>query len=259
MDFLEAIRFLTIIPVPASRATPAGLARSMPYFPLVGLIIGLILGGLWLALRLVFPQIVVGALLVTCLAILTGGHHLDGLADTSDALVAGRTREQRLAIMSDTRVGAFGITGLALILLIKYACITANTTLSAIIIFPLLARWALCGAILVFPAAKSSGMGADAKRNAGWPEFLAATLICLVPTITLAGLVECLLLMLATFLLVMALGLLFSRLFGGLTGDNYGALVETGEALALLTLIALTPLFTHLPGNGLLKLPTPMG
>jgi adenosylcobinamide-GDP ribazoletransferase len=256
MSFFAAIRFLTILPAPSSKGDlPGMIGRSIPYFPAVGLVIGIILAGLYHVLHLVFPLPVVGALLVACLTVITGAHHLDGLIDTCDALVAGRTREQRLNIMSDTRVGAFGITGVCILLLIKYAAISTVTSLAPLIIFPVMSRWALCGIILIFPSARNNGMGADTRSSASWAGFAWATIICLIISIVFAGLIEGPVLMLALFALAWCLGLFLNPLFGGLTGDCYGALVEAGEALSLLLLIALTPLIQPVTGNSLPGLP----
>ena len=137
MSFFAALRFLTIIPGPGhmepglSRPTRVAVSadapvavdnsllqvgRSIAYFPVVGLIIGIILSLLYYGLHIILPVPVVSAVILAALAIITGAHHLDGLMDTCDGMVAGKTREERLAIMSDTRVGAFGITGACVIL-----------------------------------------------------------------------------------------------------------------------------------------------
>jgi adenosylcobinamide-GDP ribazoletransferase len=256
MGFFAALRFLTILPAPSSKGeVPGMIGRTIPYFPAVGLIIGIILTSLYYVLHLVFPLPVVGALLVAYLAIVTGGHHLDGLIDTCDALVAGRTREQRLNIMSDTRVGAFGITGVCILLLVKYAALSGTNSLAPLILFPVMSRWALTGIILIFPSARTQGMGADTKGSAGWAGFLWATIVCLIINVAFAGLIEGPTLMLVLFALIWCLGLFLSHLFGGLTGDCYGALVEAGEVLSLLLLIAATPFMQPFPANGLLGLP----
>ncbi len=260
MSFFAAVRFLTIFPTPSlKKNVPLMIGRTIPFFPLVGLLIGIILAGLYFVLRIVLPLPVVSALLVACLAIITGAHHLDGLIDICDAMVAGKTREQRLDIMSDTRVGAFGITGVCLLLIIKYATVLSSTGLAPLVIFPVLSRWALVSAILIFPSARNEGMGFAAKSSAGWPGFISATAIALLISIIIMGLIEGPVLMISLFVLILCLGLCFSRLYGGLTGDCYGALVEIGEVLALLLIIVLTPLIQHIPAYDLFKIPLPAG
>ncbi|MDO8672795.1 MAG: adenosylcobinamide-GDP ribazoletransferase, partial [Dehalococcoidia bacterium] len=110
MAFLTALTFLTAIPVPRwldkSKTAPLSggadvFARSVPYFPLVGLILGLILVGLDFLLRLAFPPLVVSALLVVAMLLLTGGLHLEGFIDSCDGLLTAKSPEERLAIMKD--------------------------------------------------------------------------------------------------------------------------------------------------------------
>jgi adenosylcobinamide-GDP ribazoletransferase len=260
MSFFAAVRFLTILPAPSSRKdVPQMIGRSIPFFPVVGLLIGAILAGLYSVLHIVLPLPIVSALLIVCLAIITGAHHLDGLIDTCDAMVAGKTREQRLEIMSDTRVGAFGITGVCLLLIIKYAAVLSTIGLAPLIIFPVISRWALGGVILVFPSARKEGMGFAARNSSSWQGFISATAIALVINILFAGLIAGPALMISVFAIIWCLGFLLSRLYGGLTGDCYGALVEIGEALALLLIIVLAPLTQNIPGYDLFKIPMPTG
>ena len=260
MSFFTALKFLTIFPAPApGKNERVQIGRSLPFFPVVGLIISLMLAVFSYALHLIFPAELTCALLVAALAIMTGAHHLDGLIDTFDAMVAGRSREQRLAIMSDTGAGAFGITALCLTLLIKYAAILGISSLSMIILFPVLSRWSLGAAILIFPAAKSEGMGFAAKNTASWTGFVLATLVSLPLAICFLGLIGGAVVMILLLVLVCCLGLFLGRLYGGLTGDCYGAIVEIGEVIALLLIIAITHLFQFTPGSDFLKIPLPVG
>jgi adenosylcobinamide-GDP ribazoletransferase len=177
--------------------------------------------------------------------------------DTCDALVAGKTRAQRLEIMADTRVGAFGITAAILLLLTKYACLSSVLSLSALLTFPLLSRWAITGLVMLFPAAKDSGSFSALKDGAGWKGFAWATAIALAASILLNGLLTGPLLMAGLFILLYCIGLLFQRLFGGLTGDCCGALIETGEAVTLVLSLALLRLLPQISGYNLLKIPFP--
>ena len=227
----------------------------MGYFPVVGLIIGLLLAGLYCLMRGIFSVPLVSTILVTVLVLLTGAHHLDGLSDTFDALVAGRTTEQRLSIMADTRVGVFGILSIVLTLLIKYAALMGIASVSILIMVPVVSRWTMAGAILIFPAARKSGMGFAAKNGASWKSFAAATVIALLVMILFCGWIVGPILMAVLFGLVCCFGLLFRRLFGGLTGDCYGALVELGEVMALILISALSFLKTSNPQLYLMTAP----
>ncbi len=256
MGFFTAIRFLTIFPAPYNGPEgPNDLGRAIAFFPLVGLVIGIVLGGLAYLLRSIFPTTIVAALLVTALVILTGAHHLDGLADTCDGMVAGRTRIQRLEIMSDTRVGTFGIAGVCLILLLKYAIFSATTGIAAMLVFPTVSRWTMSGDMLLFPSARDSGSGYSAKQGAGWPGFAAGGLITLVVCILCLGIVQGALLMAGLFALSVALGALLTAIYGGLTGDSYGAIIEITEALALLLTIIINYHWTAFPGGALIVFP----
>jgi len=296
MSFWAVLRFLTILPAPASGnedagghtrlaapdagqrtehspadwktvlILPAGSAgdeeirlagRSTLYFPLVGLVIGLLLGLLYVLFRAILPSAVSGVLLVAALAIITGAHHIDGLMDSFDALVAGRTRGQRLEIMSDTRVGAFGVSAACLLLLTKYVCLSAALGLSALLTFPLLSRWAITGLVPLFPAAKENGSFFVLKSSAGWNGFSGATAIALAAAILLNGLIIGPLIMAGLFGLLYCMGLLFKRLFGGLTGDCCGALIEAGEVITLILIIALQRLLPYVSGYNLFKIPFP--
>lgn len=256
MGFFTAIRFLTIFPAPYNGPEgPGDLGRAISFFPLVGLVIGIVLGGLAYLLRTVFPPVIVAALLVTALVILTGAHHLDGLMDTCDGMVIGRTRIQRLEIMSDMRVGAFGIAGACLILLLKYAAFCSTSGIASMLVFPTVSRWTMSGTMLIFPSAKDSGTGYAAKQGAGWPGFIAGGLITLIVCILCLGIIQGALLMAGLFALGVALAALLTAIYGGLTGDSYGAIIEITEILALLLTIIISRCWTAFPGGPLLVFP----
>ena len=237
MGFWAALQFLTIFPTPIRHevATKAS-GQSLTYFPLVGLILGAILLGLHYGLILVLPAPVVNALLITALVILTGAHHLDGLIDTCDGVIAGKSKKERLTIMSDSQVGAFGIVGVFLVLLLKYVSLCWVPILPALLLMPTLSRWATVGTIFAFPYAKASGMGAAFKRGANWQRLTIATVIALIVAVAVLkwwGLM----LMAALWLIVFGIASYFRSRLGGLTGDNYGAVNELAEVLVLLFVI----------------------
>ena len=115
MSFLAALGFLTGIPVGRRAMEPDRLRRSSMFFPLVGLIIGLLLAGIDYGLGLVLPDILTSAIVVTLLVLLTGGLHFEGFVDCCDGLFGGHTRERRLEIMRDKSVGAYAVAGGALL------------------------------------------------------------------------------------------------------------------------------------------------
>ena len=138
--------------------------------------------------------------------------------------------------MSDSQVGAFGIVGAFLLLLLKYVSLGSAPILPALLLMPTLSRWAIVGTIFTFPYAKSSGMGAAFKQGANWQRLTIATVIALIVAVALLkwwGLV----LMTALWLIVFGIANYFRSRLGGLTGDNYGAINELAEVLVLLLII----------------------
>jgi len=237
LSFWAALQFLTILPTPLHReATAEEFGQSLIHFPLVGLILGAILLGLYYGLTLILPPPVVNALLIIALVILTGAHHLDGFVDTCDGVIAGKSKEERLAIMSDSQVGAFGIAAAVLLLLLKYVCLSSAPILPALLLMPTLSRWTMVSAIFTFPYAKSSGTGLAFKQGANWQRLTMATVIALIAAVALLkwqGLV----LIAALWLIIFGTASYFRSRLGGLTGDNYGAINELAEVLVLLLVI----------------------
>ncbi len=237
MRLLAALQFLTIIPV-KRRFSAGQLGRSTVYFPVVGLIIGLILAALNYLLSLVLPPNVVNALLVVSLVVLSGGLHLDGLADTCDGLAKQGTPAERRRVMHDSRVGGFGVIGIALVLLVKYISLNSlppSLMTFSLIIAPVISRWAMVYAIFAYPYGRASGLGKAFKRATGWQELVIATLIALVLTAGLLKLAGVVVLFLV-WLLTMAVAVYLKRKFAGLTGDTYGAINEVAESTVFIFL-----------------------
>jgi len=237
MGFWAALQFLTILPTPIRhKVTAKTSGKSLIYFPLVGLILGAILLGLNYVLILVLPSTVVNALLIIALVILTGAHHLDGFIDTCDGVIAGESKKERLTIMSDSKVGAFGIVGVVLLLLLKYVSLSAAPILPALLLMPTLSRWTMVSIIFTFPYAKRYGMGLAFKQGANWQRLTITTVISLVVAVALLKLWG-LVLMAALWLIAFGIASYFRSRLGGLTGDNYGAINELTEVLVLLLLV----------------------
>jgi adenosylcobinamide-GDP ribazoletransferase len=236
-----AIRFLTIVPVPGREATGAdALGRAAPWFPVVGLTLGLGLATADRALAWLFPPLLTALLVVALWKALTGGIHLDGLADCLDGL-AGRDVAHRLAVMRDSRVGVYGALGLVVVFLaalLALAELPAGLRPTALVLAPVTGRLApLLAGALHRPATPLEGMGgaflASLPRAAG-PLLGVATL-------TLAGFVWGLWAIAAVGigLVVALLGTaIVARRLGGITGDGLGASVELGELGVLLAAAA---------------------
>ena len=241
MKFLSALRFLTIIPLPGRReVTPEEVGRSIVYFPLVGLIIGLILVGLNWLMGLFLPSALVDVLLVVSLVAISGAFHLDGFVDTCDGMVGHKTVEERWRVMGDSRVGAFGIIGVCCLLLVKYVSLSnvpESWLVETLVLMPVVSRWAMVYAVFAYPYAKPSGLGKAFKQGASWPRFVIATVITLVVAVILAQLTG-FIIMIAIWVTVVAMAAYLKGKFGGLTGDTYGAINEVAE-VCLLILVCL--------------------
>jgi len=233
MDLLCALSLLTIVPVPfkwldAERPP----ARAMAAFPFVGLVLGLALTVLRALLLPVAPLWLAGALLVAAWVVMTGALHLDGWADCCDALFAPVSRERRLEIIKDPRLGSFGGAGLVLLLLTKFAAVVSLPQASAaLMLAPTLGRWAMVNVAAAFPLARPDGMAAHfraglSRRGVTWAAFIVA-LVC--GAAGWGGLAA----FIVAAVAALALGRWASLRLGGVTGDVYGAACELVECSVL--------------------------
>lgn len=237
MGLLAALQFLSVIPVKRSFSAEQ-VGRSAGYFPVVGIIIGVILAGLNYLLSLVLPSSVVNALMVVSLVMLSGGLHLEGLADTCDGLAKHGTPDEKREVMHDSHVGGLGVIGVALILLVKY--ISLNSLPQSLLVFtlattPVISRWTMVYAIFAYPYARASGLGKAFKQGTGWWQLLLATLVALIMAAALLKLAG-LFILFVLWLLTMAMAIYFKRNFAGLTGDTYGAINEVAESAVFIIL-----------------------
>lgn len=238
--FGEAIRFLTVLPVPGlPTMSELGIVRAIPFFPLVGLLLGGLLLGLgWLS-RLFWPEWLVAVLLVVCWGVLTAGLHLDGVSDTFDAVMSWRPRERKLEIMKDSRIGAMGALALIGLLALKFGWLIASDQRwwLGLLLAPVLGRWADVYGILRFPAAAEGGLGRTFQSLARPADFWAASVMTLALMVLIGGW-HGVAAMFGVWVVTEILGRWWTRSLGGLTGDTYGALCEIGETVALAVLAA---------------------
>ena len=239
--FLLALQFLTCLPASLKAAPgPADWGRSALAYPLVGLLIGLLLAGLQQLVGHADP-LLQAALLTATWALITGGLHLDGLADSADAWVGGHgDRERTMTIMKDPRSGPAAVSTLVLVLLLKFAALAALVKAGAwpaLLLAPVLGRSALVALLLSTPYVRPGGMGS--AISAHLPRAAAVLALLLVAAGALvAGMAGALALAVAA---VAWLGLrwMMMRRLGGMTGDTLGAAVELTE-IAVLVALALS-------------------
>jgi adenosylcobinamide-GDP ribazoletransferase len=231
---LTAVAFLTRLPVRAN-AKP-DLSRAAVFFPLVGLLVGAVAAGTKLLADQALPPLPATVLAVAAAIVVSGALHEDGLADVADALGAHTTRERRLEILKDPRVGAFG--ALALILATTLAITTLATldtedAVKALVISHVLSRWAILPVSMALKPAKRGGAGSLLRVTR--PSLLAATVITAVIVTPLGGAPA----LAAAAGVTAACAIVLHTTFGGITGDGYGATAKAAELAALTTLTAL--------------------
>jgi adenosylcobinamide-GDP ribazoletransferase len=239
--FFAAIKFLTVLPVPGGwSGNEKALARSVPYFPLVGLLIGLIAAVFDYTIGQILPPLPASTLTVIFLIGLTGGLHMDGLADTADGFFSARPRDKMMEIMRDSRTGVMGVLAVVSVVLLKITLLTVILTSSrwvVILIMPLAGRAAMIALMTALPYARPEGglatLFADSRS---WLHVLWAWGLLFAVSGWLAqglGLAAAIL-----ALVITALFALYNRgKIGGYTGDTLGAVCELAEIAPLLAAV----------------------
>lgn len=233
--FLMAVSFLTVVPVCLKEAPrPGDQGKAAGWYPFVGALIGLLVAAAYWAFSLIFPSVLVATLTALIWIGVTGGLHLDGLADSCDGLLNSSSAERRLEIMKDPRLGTFGGIGLVLAILLKVACLVSLSGAVVWVAVPLattVARWLLLPAAKQ-PLARPGGMGADFASGLNKAAFFQAGLVVAVLTAFAGwqGLLVVLIVHFTTWLILRAANV---RL-GGVTGDVFGLVVELAELVTLL-------------------------
>ncbi len=233
-DFLESIRFLTVIPIPLK--SEGNLARAMFFFPLVGCLMGILTVFLThiLSLDLFLRLEALG--LVTFPILLSGGLHLDGLADFSDGFFGGRSKSDVLRIMRDSRIGTWGTLGVILVLFWKWELLTSLSVRSGALILSLTAsRWAQVVLAYFLPYANpEGGLGEAVAKKVKIRELVGATAFLTLVIFFLKG--PGVLCFMALIPFLGALGFFFHKRVDGVTGDLLGAASELTEVYLLFVL-----------------------
>ncbi len=241
---LVALSFLTVLPSRAPAAPAAAFPRAVAFFPLVGAGLGLVVAAFDQLARTVLAAPVVVALDLGLLAVLSGGLHLDGLADASDGLLpAAMSSEERLSLMRSGTVGAFGVVAVALALLTEFAALAGLDPAlrgPALVASVALSRWSMSVALWAWPYARPSGLGRVFKDGLGAVDATVATVAVLLVAVAALGSAATASL-LAALLVTLVVGALALRRIAGVTGDVCGAIGELSFAASLVALSGLRP------------------
>ncbi|MBN7796227.1 adenosylcobinamide-GDP ribazoletransferase [Parahaliea mediterranea] len=240
-----AITFLTRIPVPLATHSDALLARSVMYFPVVGLLVGAIGAAAYYLATALWPPLIAVLLALSAMLLATGGFHEDGLADTADGLGGGWRVKDKLRIMKDSRLGSYGALALVMALLLKVATlsalagVSANAVPVALVLGQVLGRWAALPLIRLTPyVGGEAGSGRPLVPGVANGRLAAASAFALACVLCLQG--QALTALLVTLAAVIALWRRHClRQLGGLTGDTLGAGNQLAELAVYLVLLAL--------------------
>jgi len=232
-----ALQFLTIIPIKTKKSIEeSNIPQSIIFFPLVGLLLGLVLvSANTLCIHLSLNRFLTDAILITSLIILTGGLHLDGLADTVDALSSNKNRAEMLKIMRDSTIGTMGALSLIVVILLKLSLLySINPKFVNISLFLMcvLSRYSLVFPMFLFPYARQEGKARAFIDGSNLKKFILTGLIalaCSILFLDLKGIIPFILVMIFAFLI----GKHISSKINGITGDTLGAINELTEVLVL--------------------------
>jgi len=238
--FLAAIQFLTLLPIPARcNCDERDLGRSPFFFPVVGLLIGVGLVVLDRAASTMFSPMVTNMLVVIAMLAVSGGLHMDGLADTADGFFSARKRERILEIMKDSRIGAMGVIAIVCVFGLKFAALTSLPDAwrwPALMLMPLAGRCALVIELAVLSYARpEGGLGLVFAKNKSRLDVVWALAVLAVAGYWTAGPMG-LIAVTSAVVVTLVFSVWCHRKIGGFTGDTLGAACEIAELIPVLVL-----------------------
>lgn len=242
-SFLAAARFLTILPVNwKSEKDIQNLPLSLYFFPIVGLLAGILVAGFSFLLGYFLNQTVVAAIAVVLLIAVSGGLHMDGLADSFDGLLSSRDRQKTLTIMRDSRIGVMGVLAVISIFCLKWSVLSSleqSHLVSALILMGFSGRVSMLISMAVLNYVRSEGLGSpflDEKGNnikkaavTGSCWYIFCLFIFPLPLVVFS--------FLATLLTVTLFSWYCKRKIGGYTGDTLGGTCELTETAVCMAIV----------------------
>ncbi|HEV2768761.1 MAG TPA: adenosylcobinamide-GDP ribazoletransferase [Solirubrobacteraceae bacterium] len=241
-DLRTAVGFLTRLPVGGKSVAldRARLSRAAGWFPVVGLLVGSVLGATRLLADLALAPGAATVLALAAAIAVTGALHEDGLADAADGLGAHVDRARRLEILRDPRIGAYGAVALVLVLLLSWtllAELSGEDVLRAALCAHVLARWSTLPHSHVRPARAADGSAATLLR-AGPGALAAGSALAIAVTLLVAGMGAGLVVLAVAAAVTAAGATLMARALGGVTGDTFGAVNKLVEVSVYAALVA---------------------
>ena len=239
--FAVALGFLTRVPVPHRGALAAGaLSRAAIWFPVVGALVGLVLGGTRLLADMVLPAGAATVLALAAAALVTGALHEDGLADTADGFGAHVSRERRLEIMRDSSIGTYGVLALVLTTLLAWSLLASLDGVACLVAAVAghgVARWAMLVHAAASTSARDDGVGG--LLAVGPAALAVGTVVAAAITVAVAGPVAGGAALLAGLAAAAGMTFVARRVLGGSTGDTFGALGKLAEVAVYAVVVAI--------------------
>lgn len=241
-SFIAAIQFLTICPFVSNfKCEERNLSQSVFFFPLIGLLIGLLAALMDYGISFLLPPLPASVITIALLIGISGGFHMDGLADTADGFLSSRPKERILEIMRDSRIGPMGVIVVVVVILLKItalASISGSLRWITIMMMPVAGRCALVLQMNILPYARSDGLATVFTRQKSPFQPLSAFILFAAISGWLLGLTG-----LGSVILTSVSVVLFSwycrNKIGGFTGDTLGASCELAEIVPLLVTASL--------------------
>ena len=232
-SLITAFGFLSRIPVPFVQVDNRVLGGALAYFPVVGVVLGAVLFGVSQTAARFSSPLVTAFIITVVWAWITGGLHLDGLADTFDGLGGGRgDRTRALSIMRDSRIGTHGAVALILVLVGKVILTASLVGTHMLWLIPLAARAAIVPAIAWLPYARPDGLGRAMHEHARVSGVVLSQAFLVMGLLWLG--LHHWPVAAAAYGVTALVAMWLTRKLGGLTGDTYGACIELAELAALL-------------------------
>lgn len=237
---LIAFQFLTVLPFKiCTEIKDEDYARSLIYFPIVGMTIGATLSAISLSCGFL-PVPVIGAIVLIFSAFLTGALHLDGFADTCDGFYGSKPKEEILRIMHDTRIGAMGVVGVTLLLLLKFSLIISiprDALWRSLILMCCFSRWIQTAGCLL-PYARNEGKAGLFIKYARKKDIIIGGVFTIIVFSALFGL-KGIIIFFSSFIPALLFIRYAKTRIGGMTGDTLGAVSEIAEVSTLFSILIL--------------------
>ncbi len=247
-EFILMIQFFTRIPIPISvPASKEKFREAVIFIPLVGLLIGICLAVMYTVLAMLLPSFsghIISVVIVIWEVVLTGGLHIDGLADTFDGIYSARKKDRILEIMKDSHIGTYGVLAIVLTMIFKIYLIMSipeQLIIPSLIVMPMIARMGVIFLAYHFSYAREDGLGNWLIGNVSKYNLFMASMIAAVSALLLfkGHMIIMIAVLVGTIVFAKLYGNHIKKYIDGITGDTLGSYIELSELLILFIIYVL--------------------